>query len=180
VLAEDADAEALYQAAVDHLQRSDARPDLGRADLLYREWLRRHRRRRQAREHLPAALEVFEPMGARLFAARASGELRAIGERTRRRTPQTRYDLTPQEKQIAGLAAEGLSNREIAARLFISAGTVDYHLRKVFQKLGVSSRKLVRNALTPSGTAGGFTSHSRIDRAVADGHCKKNRWSRGG
>jgi DNA-binding CsgD family transcriptional regulator len=145
LLADDAEAEGLYQQAIEHLQRSGARPDLGRAHLLYGEWLRRQRRRRHAREELRAAHDLFESIGADNFAQRARIELRATGETARKRSVETQNDLTPRETQIASLAVEGASNAEIAAQLFLSSSTVEYHLRKVFRKLGLSSRiQLVR------------------------------------
>ena len=114
--------------------------DQGRSELLYGEWLRRHRRRADARPHLRAALGRFEQIGARPWEARARSELRASGERARRRDPSTRDQLTPQELHIARLVATGNTNPEIAAQLFLSPRTVDYHLRKVFVKLDISSR----------------------------------------
>ena len=114
---------------------------VGRAHLLYGEWLRRAKRRAEARVELRAAYEIFELMGARAFAERARIELQAIGERTKRRTNAAPTDLTPRELHIARLAATRLTTREIASQLFISPHTVEYHLRKVFQKLGVSSRR---------------------------------------
>jgi DNA-binding CsgD family transcriptional regulator len=114
--------------------------DAGRSELLYGEWLRRHRRRADARPHLRAALGRFEQVGARPWEARARSELRASGERARRRDPSTRDQLTPQELQIARLVATGKTNPQIAAQLFLSPRTVDYHLRKVFVKLDINSR----------------------------------------
>src|SRR6266849_643985 len=107
---------------------------------VYGEWLRRQRRRRDARDQLRAAVEMFGSMGMEAFAGRARAELRATGERARPRGPGAPEVLTPQEAQIARMVVEHLSNREIAARLFISASTVEYHLRKTFRKLGISSR----------------------------------------
>jgi DNA-binding NarL/FixJ family response regulator len=111
-----------------------------RAHLVYGEWLRRERRRRDAREQLHTAHELFASMGTEAFAERAARELLATGERARKRTVQTSGQLTAQETQIARLARDGLSNHEIGARLFISPRTVEYHLHKVFTKLDISSR----------------------------------------
>jgi DNA-binding CsgD family transcriptional regulator len=113
----------------------------GRAHLLYGEWLRRQKRPTEARAELRAAYEIFEPMGARAFAERARIELQALGVRTKRRTTTAPTDLTSRELQIARLAATRQTTREIASQLFISPHTVEYHLRKVFQKLGVNSRR---------------------------------------
>ena len=114
--------------------------DRARTELLYGEWLRRDRRRIDARVHLRSALDDFEQLGVTPWADRARAELRASGETARRRDPSTRDQLTPQELHIAGLAAGGLTNPEIGAQLFLSPRTIDYHLRKVFAKLGIASR----------------------------------------
>jgi DNA-binding CsgD family transcriptional regulator len=140
-------AEPLYREAIDRLGRTRLRPDLARALLLYGEWLRRAGRRVDAREHLRTAHDMFANIGMESFAERARRELLATGERVRKRTVETRDELTPQEEQIARLARDGLSNVEIGARLFLSPRTVEWHLRKVFSKLGVSSRKELRQAL---------------------------------
>jgi DNA-binding CsgD family transcriptional regulator len=140
LLREDEAAEGHYREGIDRLGRTRHRPELARAHLLYGEWLRRQRRRRDARDQLRTAFSMFDAMGMEAFAGRARAELRATGERARPRSPEAPEVLTPQEEQIARLVAEHLSNREIAARLFISASTVEYHLRKIFRKLGVSSR----------------------------------------
>jgi DNA-binding CsgD family transcriptional regulator len=153
LLASDAAADGLYQQAIEHLQRSGARPELGRAHLVYGEWLRRRRRRRHAREELRTAYDLFESIGAERFAERACIELRATGERARKRSVETQSDLTPHEAQIAWLARDGASNAEIAAQLFLSPSTVEYHLRKVFRKLGLTSRVQLASALPDHGTA---------------------------
>jgi DNA-binding CsgD family transcriptional regulator len=133
-------AEPLYREAIERLGRSRIAVHLARAHLVYGEWLRRENRRVDAREHLRTAHEIFSDAGARAFADRAQRELLATGETVRARTDETRGGLTPQEAQIARLALEGLSNPEIGAQLFISPRTVQYHLRKVFQKLDITSR----------------------------------------
>jgi DNA-binding CsgD family transcriptional regulator len=135
------DAERLYREAVDHPGRTPLRPDLARAHLLYVEWLRRERRRLDAREQLRRAHGLFTDCGMVAFAERARVELQATGERVPKRHPERQADLTPQEAQIARLAAGEATNPEIAARLFLSANTVDYHLRKVFRKVGATSRR---------------------------------------
>jgi len=140
LLSEGDSADSLYRNSIAHLSDTRMRIELARTHLLYGEWLRRERRRLDAREHLRLALEAFTDMGVEAFASRAERELLATGERARKRTTGTRDQLTPQEAQISGLVAEGQTNREIAAQLFISPSTVEYHLRKVFRKLGVSSR----------------------------------------
>jgi DNA-binding CsgD family transcriptional regulator len=145
-------AERLYREAVERLSRTRLRPELARAHLLYGEWLRRASRRADARAQLRAAHEQFASIGMQAFAERARGELLATGEKVRRRTVDTRDDLTAQERQIARLARDGLSNPEIGARLFLSPRTVEWHLRKVFTKLGIRSRRELANALPSSGS----------------------------
>ena len=140
LLAGDAGAESLYREAIERLGRTRLRPELARARLLYGEWLRRQRRHTDARGELRIAHEMFNEFGMEAFAERTRRELQATGEHPRRRTPDTRDQLTPQERQIARLAAEGRTNREIAAQLSISPNTVDYHLRKTFRKLDVKWR----------------------------------------
>ena len=140
LLADGQEAETLYREAVAHLGPTPLRVDLARTHLLYGEWLRRERRRTDARAELKAAHELFSEFGMEAYAERARVELEATGERARKRTVETRDDLTPQEAQISRLVARGHTNREIAAQLFISPNTVEYHLRKVFRKLGVKSR----------------------------------------
>jgi DNA-binding CsgD family transcriptional regulator len=151
LLSEGPAAERLYREAIERLARTRARTALARAHLLYGEWLRRERRRIDAREHLRTAYELFATMGAAAFADRAARELLATGETARRRTPETRDQLTAQEAQIARLARDGLSNPEIGARLFLSPRTIEWHLRKVFAKLGISRRTELKNALTGDG-----------------------------
>jgi DNA-binding CsgD family transcriptional regulator len=141
-------AEPLYREAVERLGRTRVRVELARAHLLYGEWLRRENRRSDAREQLRSAYEMFAAMGVGGFAERARRELLATGETVRKRTPETRDDLTAQEAQIARLAAEGRTNPEIGAELFISPRTVEWHLRKVFAKLDIGSRKQLRTALS--------------------------------
>jgi DNA-binding CsgD family transcriptional regulator len=138
-------AERLYREGIERLRRTRVRLQLARTHLLYGEWLRRERRRVDARDQLRTALELFTTMGAEAFAARAERELLATGERVRKRRIETREQLTAQEIQVARLARDGLSNAVIGERLFISQHTVAYHLRKVFSKLDITSRnQLVR------------------------------------
>ena len=133
------DADEQFRVALDALSRASVQTDMARTQLLYGEWLRRQRRRKDARDPLHEALEFFETIGASAFAARARAELAATGEHVRSRSAPVDV-LTPQEAQIARLAVSGARNREIAAQLYITTSTVEYHLRKVFVKLGVTSR----------------------------------------
>ena len=143
-MAEGSVAEGHYRQAIERLGVTESHADLARAHLVYGEWLRRQRRRTDARDQLRTAHDRFTAMGAAGFAERARIELAATGERVRSRTEESSRELTSQERQIAMLAAEGLTNAEIASRLFISAPTVDYHLRKVYRKLDIGSRRQLR------------------------------------
>ena len=147
LVSDGAAAEKLYREAIDRLGCTRLCVELGRAHLVYGEWLRRQRRRRDARDQLGSAYEIFDSIGAAAFAGRARIELRATGGHARERAVQTPDALTAQEALIARLAGDGASNPEIAAQLFISRATVAYHLRKVFTKLGVSSRSQLAPAL---------------------------------
>ena len=148
LLSDGDDAESLYREAITRLRRTSIRVQLARTHLLYGEWLRRERRRMDARVQLRTAYELFKDFGVEAFAERARVELEATGERARKRTADKLDQLTPQETQVARLAAEGHTNREIAARLFISTSTVEYHLRKAFRKLGVKSRTQLEDRLS--------------------------------
>ena len=139
-----------FREAIEHLGRTRVRAELARAHLLYGEWLRREHRRVDARVQLRAALELFERMGMEAFAERARGELEATGETVRRRSGETRDELTPQERHIAQLARDGLSNPEIGAQLFLSPRTVEWHLHKVFAKLQIRGRRDLAQALPES------------------------------
>jgi ATP/maltotriose-dependent transcriptional regulator MalT len=143
--------EHLYREAIERLGRTRLRGEHARAHLLYGEWLRRVGRRTDARERLRTAHRMLAAMGAEAFAERARRELLATGETVRKRTVDTRDELTAQERQIARLAREGLSNPEISTQLFISPRTVEWHLRKVFTKLGIRSRRQLRAALAADG-----------------------------
>jgi DNA-binding CsgD family transcriptional regulator len=153
LLSDGDEAEGLYREAIERLGRTRVRIDLARAHLVYGEWLRRANRRVDAREQLRTAEQTFTEMGAGGFAGRAERELLATGQRVRKRSVETRDDLTVQEAQIARLAREGVSNADIASRLFISRSTVEYHLHKVFGKLGISSRHQLEHALPPDPAA---------------------------
>jgi DNA-binding CsgD family transcriptional regulator len=147
LLAMDAEPEAFYRESIDQLGRCTARPELARSHLLFGEWLRRQGRRRDARDELRRAYDMLASMGLDAFAERARVELLATGERARKRTVETHDELTPQERQIARLVRDGARNQEIAAQLFISPSTVQYHLVKVFRKLGVTSRTQLARVL---------------------------------
>jgi len=140
LLAQGDEAEKLYREAIERLEPTRLRVDLARANLLYGEWLRRERRRVDAREALRVAYDLFSSCGMEAFADRARIELRATGEHVRERSVDTVDQLTPQEAQVSRLVAQGNTNREIAGQLFISPSTVEYHLGKVFRKLDVKSR----------------------------------------
>ena len=153
LLSEGEDAERYYRESIERLGRTRVRAQLARAHLLYGEWLRRERRPGQAREQLRTAHQMLEAMGIGAFAERARRELAAAGEAARKRIAEPVVELTAQEAQVARLARDGLSNPEIGARLFISARTVQYHLGKVFIKLGISSRSQLHRVLPGDGDA---------------------------
>lgn len=142
-----ADAEDAYHEAIERLGRTKLRPELARAHLLFGEWLRREGRRVDARVQLRAAHNIFSMIGMEAFAERTRGELIATGERVRKRSLDTRDNLTPQEEQIARLARDHHSNADIARQLFLSARTVEWHLRKVYTKLGITSRRELSRSL---------------------------------
>jgi DNA-binding CsgD family transcriptional regulator len=148
LLSEGESAESLYRESIARLGRTRVRVELARAHLLYGEWLRRQRRRADARAQLRTAHDMLDAMGTGAFAERARRELAATGETARKRTVETRNELTAQESRIARLARDGLSNPEIGARLFISTRTVQYHLGKVFAKLAISSRSQLDRVLS--------------------------------
>ena len=141
LLSDGSEADALYREAIDRLGRTRVAVHLARAHLVYGEWLRRQHRRVDARPHLRSAHDMFSRFGAQAFAERARLELQATGETVRRRTDVARAVLTAQEAQVAQLAAQGHTNPEIGAQLFISPRTAEYHLRKVFSKLDIASRR---------------------------------------
>jgi DNA-binding CsgD family transcriptional regulator len=153
LLSEGQAADDLYREAIERLGRTHLRPLLARAHLVYGEWLRRERRRLDAREQLRAAHDMFTTMGFEAFAERAGRELLATGETARKRAPEITGQLTAQEGQIARLARDGLSNPEIGSQLFLSPRTVEYHLRKVFAKLDISSRKELDRVLSSDPSA---------------------------
>jgi DNA-binding CsgD family transcriptional regulator len=147
LLSDGTTANDLYRESIERLGRTELRPELARAHLLYGEWLRREGRRVDAREQLRTAHEMFTAIGMEAFAERTRHELLATGETVRKRVDEARGDLTPQEEQIARLACNGLSNPEIGAQLFLSPRTVEWHLRKVYAKLGITSRRELETAL---------------------------------
>ena len=147
LLSKDEEAEPFYTEAIERLGRTRIRTELARAHLLYGEWLRRQRRRGEARLQLRTALHMLEAMGMGAFADRARRELRLTGERARKRSVNTLRELTTQEAQVAKLARDGLSNPEIGIRLYISPRTVEYHLSKVFTKLGITKRSQLGRVL---------------------------------
>jgi DNA-binding CsgD family transcriptional regulator len=169
-VSEGAAAEELYREAIERLSRTQLRPELARAHLLYGEWLRRENRRVDARAELRAAYEMFTDIGIDAFAERTRRELLATGETVRKRTGASYDELTPQEVNIARLAADGHTNPEIGTQLFISPRTVEWHLSKVFNKLNVGSRRELRgtrvpaSAADPSDIAMGDGSLSRVRR----------------
>lgn len=153
LLSTGAPADRLYRRAIERLGRTQLRPELARAHLLYGEWLRRSRRRSDARGHLRAAYEMFGAIGMEAFAERARRELLATGETVRKRTfeASSSDELTPQEQQIASLVQDGFSNPEVGSRLFLSPRTVEWHLRKIFTKLSITSRRQLRDVLPRAG-----------------------------
>ena len=144
-------AEGGYREAIDRLGRTRIRVDLARAHLVYGEWLRRENRRTDARTQLRTAHEMLAAMGLAAFAERARRELAATGETVRRRTVETTITLTSQEAYIARLACDGRTNAEIGAQLFLSVRTVEWHLRKIFIKLGIGSRRELSTVLDKLG-----------------------------
>ncbi len=148
LLTRGAEAETLYGAAIAYLTGTSIRTELARTHLLYGEWLRRQKRRADARPHLRTARDMFDAMGAAAFASRTRAELLAAGDRPSQPADRPGPNLTPQEAQVTRLAAAGATNAEIATHLFVTTSTVEYHLSKVFRKLGVSSRRQLTAALT--------------------------------
>jgi DNA-binding CsgD family transcriptional regulator len=148
-------AESLYQEALERLLPSQLRLEVARTRLLYGEWLRRQQRQRDARNQLRRAHYDFEEFGMSGFADRARSELRATGERVRKRSAETRLDLTPQEMRISELASQGATNQDIAGQLFISTATVEYHLSKVYRKLGIRSRTQLASTFLQAGRRNG-------------------------
>ncbi|MFI5960018.1 LuxR C-terminal-related transcriptional regulator [Cryptosporangium sp. NPDC051539] len=155
LLAGEDDAEQYYEESIDLFGRTSVRTELARSRLVYGEWLRRRGRRADARDHLRTAHDLFADMGANGFAERARAELLATGESARKRTAPAEGGLTPQELQVARLAIGGATNAEIATRLFVTASTVEYHLNKIFRKLGITSRRQLAQVLRPQSEVGG-------------------------
>lgn len=151
LLSDGTEADGLYRKAIEHLNRTSMRPDLARTHLLYGEWLRRQNHRSMARKQLQTAHDMFGGIGMEAFAERARGELLATAETARPRTVEAYDELTAQERQIAFLARDGLSNAEIGERLSVSPRTVEWHLRNVFGKLGIKSRRQLAGALADPG-----------------------------
>jgi DNA-binding CsgD family transcriptional regulator len=151
LLSEGADADELYREAIDRLSRTQLRPELARAYLLYGEWLRRQGRRTDAREQLRTAYDLLAAIGMEAFAERARRELLAAGDTVRKRNSESATTLTAQEAQIARLARDGRTNPEIGAQLFLSSRTVEWHLRNIYAKLGIGSRRELHAALAPLG-----------------------------
>jgi ATP/maltotriose-dependent transcriptional regulator MalT len=149
LLSEGGDADSRYRKAIDRLGRTRVRVELARSHLLYGEWLRRENRRLDARHQLHAAYGLFTQIGADAFTERARRELLATGEKVRKREVGTDSQLTSQEEHIVRLARDGRTNPEIAAELFISTRTVEWHLRKVFAKLGITSRRDLHSSVPP-------------------------------
>jgi DNA-binding CsgD family transcriptional regulator len=154
VLSDGMTADELYREAIDRLGRTRLRPELARAHLLCGEWLRREGQRVDAREQLRTAYDMLVAMGMEAFAERARRELMATGEKVRKRSAGTRDQLTPQEEQIARLARDGRTSPEIGAQLFLSARTIEWHLGKIFAKLGIGSRRELDAALAQHGQDG--------------------------
>ncbi len=153
LLSDGEDADRLYREAIERFERTGLRTELARAQLLYGEWLRREGRRGDSREQLRAAHDLFTSIGMLAFAERTRRELVATGETVRKRDARARDELTPQEEQIARLAGDGLSNPEIGTQLFLSARTVEWHLRNVYSKLGISSRRELWEAQQAAGSS---------------------------
>lgn len=152
--ADHVEAEGLFATALYEHSQGNRRFERARTELAYGSFLRRQRRRVDARSHLWSALTTFDELGAVPWADRTQAELRASGETARRREANTTFDLTPQEVQVASFVTDGMTNREVAAQMFLGPRTIDYHLRSVFTKLGIKSRTELANRLAEASTAG--------------------------